>query len=345
LTPDGYFLSLQRIPHGRNNPKATKGVVLLQHGLTSDATSWVLNNPSESLPFILADNGYDVWMGNDRGNGISMTNIHYTPEQAAFWNFTWDQMASYDIPTTINYILAYTKANSLSYIGVSEGTTIAFAGFENPAVASKVNLFVALAPVAYVYHQKSLVFSVLADLDGDEILEILGLTEFNLPSAIQILLPGICTYDPNGCAYVVSLLMGPSTNLNDSRLAYYVNYQPNPTSVLNMAHWAQSVRSNVFQMYDYGTTGNMQHYNQPTPPHYHINKIPSTLPIALFTGGNDYLADPRDVATLIADLPSPPVLHHNEPTYAHVDYVISPSASQRAYPLILNLLATYNKGY
>jgi hypothetical protein len=35
-------------------------------------------------------------------------------------------------------------------------------------------------------------------------------------------------------------------------------------------------------MYDYGTAGNMQHYNQPTPPQYDVKTIPSTVPIALF---------------------------------------------------------------
>lgn len=95
-------------------------------------------------------------------------------------------------------------------------------------------------------------------------------------------------------------------------------------------------------MYDYGTQGNVQHYGQPTPPQYVLANMPKTLPIALFTGGNDYLADPTDVATLISDLPVPPVLHHNEPTYSHIDYVLATNAHIVAYPDILTLLDKYN---
>jgi hypothetical protein len=35
-------------------------------------------------------------------------------------------------------------------------------------------------------------------------------------------------------------------------------------------------------MYDYGEQGNMQHYNQSTPPQYDLTTIPQSLPIALF---------------------------------------------------------------
>lgn len=40
--------------------------------------------------------------------------------------------------------------------------------------------------------------------------------------------------------------MGPSKNLNISMLPFYLQYEPNPTSVKNMAHWAQGVRTGFF---------------------------------------------------------------------------------------------------
>jgi lysosomal acid lipase/cholesteryl ester hydrolase len=49
-----------------------------------------------------------------------MKNVNYNPSDAEFWDFSWDEMAKYDLPTHINYVLSYTGASTLSYIGHSE---------------------------------------------------------------------------------------------------------------------------------------------------------------------------------------------------------------------------------
>jgi len=32
---------------------------------------WVMNRPENAPAFVLAKNGYDVWLGNNRGNRFS----------------------------------------------------------------------------------------------------------------------------------------------------------------------------------------------------------------------------------------------------------------------------------
>ena len=84
---------------------SSKPCVLLQHGLLDSSAAWVLNEPPQSLGFILADAGYSVWLGNSRGNAFSRNHTGLDPGRAPFWDFSWDDMAAYDMPAVVDYIL------------------------------------------------------------------------------------------------------------------------------------------------------------------------------------------------------------------------------------------------
>ncbi|CAN8023460.1 unnamed protein product, partial [Ixodes persulcatus] len=89
VTQDGYVLSLQRMPHGRSSTKSRKSrpPVLLVHGLFSSAVEWVINHPDQSLGFLLADSGYDVWLGNFRGTPYANRHVEYENTDGRYWNF------------------------------------------------------------------------------------------------------------------------------------------------------------------------------------------------------------------------------------------------------------------
>ena len=62
-----------------------------------------------------------------------------------------------DVPAFIDFILEKTNQSKLTYIGHSEGTTQMFIGLSLKAdyYREKLNLFVALAPVANLSHTTS----------------------------------------------------------------------------------------------------------------------------------------------------------------------------------------------
>lgn len=56
---------------------------------------------TDSMAFTLAEAGYDVWLGNTRGNKYSCKHRKLKPSEEAFWDFSMDQMALYDMPDSI----------------------------------------------------------------------------------------------------------------------------------------------------------------------------------------------------------------------------------------------------
>lgn len=80
-----------------------KPVVLLYHGLTLTSEVWISNIEKErNLALQLADQGYDVWMGNARGNKYSHAHLTKDPNHADFWQFSIDEFALFDLPDTID---------------------------------------------------------------------------------------------------------------------------------------------------------------------------------------------------------------------------------------------------
>lgn len=154
LTKDGYLLTLHRICQKKDEPTRMPGistgkpVVYLHHGLLMNSEVWVcLTSAERSIPFVLVELGFDVWLGNNRGNKYSKKSIYHDPHSAKFWDYSIDNFAWNDIPDSIEYILDVTKESSVSYVGFSQGTAQAFAALSiHPQLNQRINVFIALAP-------------------------------------------------------------------------------------------------------------------------------------------------------------------------------------------------------
>ncbi|XP_048769439.1 gastric triacylglycerol lipase-like [Ostrea edulis] len=341
-TEDGYILGVQRIPRGRKKYPivSTRPVVFLQHGLLASATNWVTNLANESFGFLLADAGFDVWLGNSRGNTYSRNHVKLSPKEDAFWEWSWDEMAKYDTPAVLEYILKKTGKQQLYYIGHSQGTLQAFTAFsQNPALAKKVKQFFAMGPVATIAHIESPI-KYLAIFTDELLYGLLGRRDF-LPNdwIFKVLGSTLCKEKITSiiCTNVIFLLAGYDTsNLNTTRLPVYISHAPAGTSMQDMVHFAQMSRSGLFQAYDWGSPDkNRIHYHQATPPVYNVSTM--TTPTVLYWAKNDWLADPKDVANLqqkIVNLKGSFELK----SWNHLDFIWGVDAATLVYKPIINLI-------
>lgn len=162
-TDDGYILEMHRIPTSPNTSElVVRRPVLLMHGLLDSSSTWVLMGPMNSLAYLLADLGYDVWMGNARGNRYSRNHTTRKPdgnrrERQLFWQFSWHEIGIYDLPAMIDYVLTMNNDfEKIHYIGHSQGTTAFFVmASQRPEYNDKILLMNALAPVAYMTNLRS----------------------------------------------------------------------------------------------------------------------------------------------------------------------------------------------
>lgn len=346
-TEDGYLLYIQRIPAGRVEDSCDihgcppKEVVFLQHGLLCSASNWITNLPNESFAFLLADAGFDVWMGNVRGNTYGLRHIKYKTNSNKFWDFSWDEMVKYDLPAMLKFVTAKTSQSSVYYVGHSQGTAIGFAGFSrNEEMAKMVKTFFALAPVTTVAYAKG-PLKLLAQnpIEISMVHIMLGERDFlSSTPMIRRLGKEFCSNDiyKQVCVDLLFLLCGfDYDGLNQTRLPVYYTHTPAGTSVKNMIHWFQMVDSKTFQMYDYGYLGNKIHYGQFKAPLYDPEEM--KVPVALYYGENDWLADPKDVKNLIPKLQN--LIHSVEISkWNHLDFIWGMDAATLVYKEIIGYI-------
>lgn len=111
-----WTLKMHRIRPKRSNGKHP---VFLFHGLFAASADYLITGKNNALAFLLADHGYDVWMGNCRGNRHAVAN-YKTNDFSNIWSFSFNEMGLFDLPSMIDYMLKTTGASKLFYVGHSQ---------------------------------------------------------------------------------------------------------------------------------------------------------------------------------------------------------------------------------
>lgn len=351
-TEDGYLLGVHRLAwkpgeegsHVNAGPGSLqKKVVYLHHGLMMNSEVWVcLTDQERCLPFALVEQGYDVWLGNNRGNKYSKKSVHHSPISNDFWNYSIDQFAFHDIPDTIEYILTTTKQESLSYIGFSQGTAQAFATLSiHPTLNEKVDVFIALAPAM---SPPGLANGIVASFvkASPEILYLAFGRKSILSSAgmWQALL-----YPPIFVRFIdisLKFLFGwHAANITpNQKLAAYPHLY-SFTSTKTVVHWFQIIRTGTFQMFDdelqspLSITQGSRFYKVARFPTRNIR-----TPIVLVYGGSDSLVD---IKVMMKELPAHTVAQE-VPHYEHLDFLWASDVDKMVFPSVFEALDLHAKG-
>ncbi|KAJ1397039.1 Alpha/Beta hydrolase fold [Sesbania bispinosa] len=278
-----------------------------------DGYTWLLNSPEQNLPLILADNGFDE-----------------------FWNWTWDDLVTYDLPAVFDYVSNQT-GQKINFVGQSLGTLIALVSFSEGKLVNQLKSAVLLSPIAYLNNLNARLLDIAARRYVDKKLLAFGKAEFDPKGAIcTTILRIICAFPGIDCSNLFTALTGPNCCVDPGTVNQYLVNEPQSTSTMNLAHLAQTIRTGTLAKYDYGTPqDNQAHYGQDTPPIYNLSSIPNNIPLFISYGGQDALADVTDVKNLLDNY----LNSHDKdklivqfiPEYAHYDFIMGNNANDRVY--------------
>ncbi|XP_031617080.1 lipase 3-like [Contarinia nasturtii] len=354
-TDDGYILQLHRITGGEKYPaKNGKKVCILQHGLLDSSATWILTGPGHGLGYLLADENMDVWLANSRGNTYSCNHTTYNPfgsskDRKKFWDFSWDEMGRYDLPATIDYVLAETGQMKLQFVGHSQGTTAFFVMCsERPEYNQKIEMMHALAPIAFLSHVISPPIRVIAPFVSiiSKISSFIGLN-YITPNDEFLILAGklICRDEvPTQiiCENLLFLVMGyASDQLNATLLPVILGHTPAGSATNQMIQYGQEVNSGHFRQFDHGRIGNLLRYKRISPPDYNLNNV--KVPVAVYYSQDDWLADVKDTEHLLKSLPNVInnyIVPHKK--FNHIDFVWGIDAPFLLYDEIVKTMKLSN---
>ena len=296
-------------------------VILLQHGILDSCDNWIINEESKSLALVLANRGYDVWLGNNRGNKYNLSHGRRWLKPKNFWDFSFQEMGKFDLPAKIEFILTQTKAETLTYIGHSQGATQMFAALSDPKTAdfmnSKVKTFVALAPVVYLKHQNSFLMNLVgkkfnflkktAEYFGVYSLLHNTITQNNNQVKVLEALLRLCPPLQHICSCFNDL---SPVNDNLKRMPIMSKHIPCGVSLKCIDHFMQLLILNcdrdeeegqIFAMYDLGSKeANLKAYGQEKPPEYDFGLIRTR--VRIYVGVDDMLGNQVDNRILVEKL-------------------------------------------
>ncbi|KAL3279056.1 hypothetical protein HHI36_016571 [Cryptolaemus montrouzieri] len=351
ITEDGYILTMQRIPHGRNGTSANLRVALLVHGLLTQAEQFVLQGMYHgSLAYSMADNGYDVWLANCRGTSHSRKHISYSSKQPQFWNFSFHEIGIYDLPAKIDYILEKTKKRKIYYVGYSQGGTVFYVMCtERPEYQQKIVMASLMAPSGLIKRPQ---FSLGKILTQNHKLIWELIKRYNMycfPSmkySLGKIVLSLCVDSTMTkiCSHVLQLAVEiKPTNITQFQYMWPIMFRFVPrASTKQFVHFFQIASTEKFRQFDYGTKRNLEIYGKSEPPEYFVENI--AVPIAFYYALKDNLATYKDIQEMcgrILRCEKSSFIHNED--FVHLDFVLSYNLEELVNIPVIRFMEKYDE--
>lgn len=244
--------------------------------------------------------GYDVWLGNNRGNKYSRMHVSLNPDtDKVFWKFSYHEMGTKDLPAMIDFILNATGREKISYIGHSQGNAQLFAALtlKSDYFTQRLNAFLAFGPVSNLANLNSTFLKTVASTKVDDLLTSMNIFNEFLPNrkSVEILEKFTCSHLGIFCKGLLALIADANPWDDEmSRFLVFLSKFPSGSSLQSVHHFADSVRNKRFSQLD------------STP--YNLGNI-KDIPISMFVGNDDLLATVADNRVLKDALEKNGALH------------------------------------
>ncbi|SPP87814.1 lipase 3-like [Drosophila guanche] len=348
VTQDGYVLSLFRIPYSPRRPSrpGPKPAVLFFHGLMCSSDFWVIISPEEGLPFLLADEGYDVWLTNSRGNTYSRKHLTLSPNDKKFWQFDWHEIGVYDATASIDFILSTTGEKAVHYVGHSQGCTAFLAMLSmRPEYGHKVKTSHLLAPVAFMSRVPSKLMRILKDFylkmpDMETFYNVPPINRINKMMCSGYIIRNLV------CRNIAFMFGGyASPHLNMTLMPLIAGIAAAGVSTRQIKHYAQLIDSGRFALYDFGAQLNLQIYRSPSPPDYPLRDAYTQQPIEFYYSDNDAMSAVEDVEQVISSLPNARGHRMAFKDWGHIDFIFAYNLKKHLNNDIINTFNTFESRY
>ncbi|XP_047116125.1 lipase 3-like [Schistocerca piceifrons] len=371
-TRDGYLLALHRLPP-RASAGARRGPVLLVHGILGASDNWILAGRGEALGYLLADEGFDVFMANFRGNFYSRRHESLSPNDPAFWRFSWQEMGEHDLPAmlaaarrlsrwpgaplvvshsmgaaALSVLMSSPRGASPPGPGHSRGAPPPGHGLARVDSPAAVRAAVCLAPAVFLAPPRRPFGRLLLEYFPDVAMAMERVNKFELlprTRSMARLFESFCSPRATTHSYCVALfsyIMGYDLpQLDQDRLPSILTHILSGTSTRTVIHFVQNHKADEFRAFDHGPEGNVRFYNQSTPPRFDLRHYDST-PVAVFYADNDYALTVKEVQRFYELLPRRiGMFRVPYDNFTHIDFLIARDQRRLLNDRVVDILKRY----